>query len=118
VPTLSRRLWPIARWLSPCPNRSRKTSRIRIDNLSPGIPVPRCSAKKRHYLWLKTVGSYGRTTAAQIAFTITGTGVHDRPEHADCRAATIRPSHDKIALALSSRRDNHPLAATAKKWPS
>src|SRR5271157_1884156 len=35
-------------------------------------------------------------------------------DHPDCRAATIKPSHDKIALALSSRRDNHPLAATAK----
>ena len=34
--------------------------------------------------------------------------------HHDRRAATIKPSLDKIALALSSRRDNHLLAATAK----
>ena len=31
-----------------------------------------------------------------------------------CRSATIRPSLDKIALALSSPRDNYHLAATAK----
>ena len=38
---LSRRLCATARWLSPCPNRRRRTSRIfRIDNLSPGIPDP------------------------------------------------------------------------------
>ena len=35
-------------------------------------------------------------------------------DHHDCRSATIRPSLDKIALALSSPRDNHHLAATAK----
>src|SRR5208283_4362170 len=35
-------------------------------------------------------------------------------DHADCRAATIRPSLAEIALALSSRCDNHNVAATAK----
>ena len=35
-------------------------------------------------------------------------------DHHDCRSATIRPSLDKIALALSSPRDNYHLAATAK----
>ena len=35
-------------------------------------------------------------------------------DHPDRRSATIKPSLDKIALALSSRRDNHHLAATAK----
>ncbi len=41
APVLTRTLDPIARWLSPCANLSRNTSRIlRIDNLSPGIPFP------------------------------------------------------------------------------
>jgi hypothetical protein len=35
-------------------------------------------------------------------------------DHPDRRSATIKSSLDKIALALSSRRDNHHLAATAK----
>ena len=37
--------------------------------------------------------------------------------HHDRRAATIKPSLDKIALALSSRRDNHP-SPRPPKWPS
>jgi hypothetical protein len=41
-----------------CAQRTAYTSRIfRIDNLSPGIPILRCSAKDRDYPWLKTVSS-------------------------------------------------------------
>lgn len=45
-PVLTRRLCPTARWLSPRANRSRSPSRIfRIGNPTPGIPIPRRSAK-------------------------------------------------------------------------
>jgi hypothetical protein len=48
APALNRTLAPIARWLSPCANLSRKISRIfRIDNLSPGILSSCCSAKEQ-----------------------------------------------------------------------
>src|SRR3984957_4649533 len=34
--------------------------------------------------------------------------------HPDCRSTTITLTVTQISLALSSRRDNHPLAATAE----
>src|SRR6478735_10399193 len=34
--------------------------------------------------------------------------------HPDCRSTTIKLTVTKISLALSSGRDNHPLAATAE----
>ena len=34
--------------------------------------------------------------------------------HPDCRSTTIKLTVMQISLALSSRRDNHPLAATAE----
>src|SRR5471032_871252 len=34
--------------------------------------------------------------------------------HPDCRSTTIKLTVTQISLALSSRRDNHPLAATAE----
>jgi len=66
---------------SPWPNRSRKTSRIfRIATLSPGISVPRSSAKDRHYPRLKDCQRVAGTTPRPSAITITGIGDHDPPE--------------------------------------
>src|SRR5215207_9765569 len=45
-------------------------------------------------------------------------GAHQRARqskrHPDCRSTTIKSRFTKISLALSSRRDNHPPAATAE----
>jgi hypothetical protein len=61
--------------------RRRSTSRIfRIDNLSPGIPIPLAKGSR-----LPSVEDCQRnrpTIASTIAFMITGIGVHDPPDSA------------------------------------
>ena len=91
-----------ARWLKPCPNRRRRTSRIfRIDNLSPGIPIP-CSQKDRDYLRLKLSAEpthhrvdHGVHDHRNRCSRSAGFSVHNPPERAPigraCRTWRRRP---------------------------